>query len=151
MYKYLVIISRLRDDYECSDNIWHGVLDLSTEVVLDRNSDGSPEEVEDDDVLDVELGKEPVMPRWPVRHDGMSGEESGLGKLGLAGGGVQLDELSGEDDVGTARVLGVVVHLPAVAGLGEGHGEGGLAVVAQVLGRDLPGADVEVGNTSGVV
>ena len=35
--------------------------------------------------------------------------------------------------------------------LGEGHCERGLVVVRQVPGRDLPGADVDVGHPGGVV
>ena len=87
------------------------------EVFLDRNSDCSSEIVQYEDVLDVQLGKEPVMALRPVRHDGMSGEQSFLGELALAGGRVQLDEVAGEDDVSTARVLLVVVVLLAVLAL----------------------------------
>ena len=58
-----------------------------------------------------------MVTRRPVGHDGMAGEEGVLGELRLLGLGLELDELPSQDDVGAARVLGVVVHLVAVAAL----------------------------------
>ena len=49
---------------------------LGLEVLLDRNRDGTSEPVQDEDVLNVNLGKEPVVTSGPVRHDGVTDEES---------------------------------------------------------------------------
>ena len=90
---------------------------LDLKVILDRDRNGAPEPVQDEDVLNINLGKEPVMTCGPVRHDRVTGEESVPGELLLLRLGLKLDELPGEDHVGAAGVLRVVVHLCAITTL----------------------------------
>ena len=93
------------------------ILRRRLKVFFDRNGDGASKVVQDENVLDVNLGKEPVMARRPVRHDGVSGEERVPGEHSLLGLRLQLQELPGEDDVGAPGVLGVKVHFLAVTAL----------------------------------
>ena len=90
---------------------------MSIEVVCDRDSDSTAEEVQEENIDYVELGKEPMMTVRPVWHDGVAGEESILGELFLVRAGGQLGEAAGQNDVGTARILRVVVHLAAEVSL----------------------------------
>ena len=97
----------------------HIRVNFSVEVILQGHSNGPTEEVEDDDVGDVELGKEPAVVLRPIWHHRVSRKEGFLGELGLVGALGHLDHAAGEDDVGAPGVHWVVVLLSAVVALGK--------------------------------
>lgn len=50
-------------------------LEDNIKVLLDGHINGASKEVKEDDIGDVELGKEPFMTHWPVWHHRMTGEQ----------------------------------------------------------------------------
>ena len=93
-------------------------LNLRRKVIINRDSDGPPEVVEEEDVLNVQLAEEPAVVLRPELHVWVSGEERLPGQLSLLRVRLYLDYGSGEDEVSAPRVLLVVVVLLAVVALG---------------------------------
>ena len=93
-------------------------LNLCCKVIINRDSDGPPEVVEEEDVLNVQLAEEPAVVLRPELHVWVSGEERLPGQLSLLRVRLNLDDGPGEDEVSAPRVLLVVVVLLAVVALG---------------------------------
>ena len=98
-------------------------LNLCCEVLVNWDIDGPPEVVEEENVLNVQLAEEPAVILRPELHVWVSGEERLPGQLALLGVLLYLDHGAGEDEVGTPRVLLVVVVLLAVVALVSYQGE----------------------------
>ena len=98
-------------------------LNLCSKVLINWDIDGPSEVVEEEDVLNVQLAEEPAVILWPELHVWVSGEERLPGQLALLGVLLYLDHGAGEDEVGTPRVLLVVVVLLAVVALVSYQGE----------------------------
>ena len=98
-------------------------LNLCSKVLINWDIDGPSEVVEEEDVLNVQLAEEPAVILRPELHVWVSGEERLPGQLALLGVLLYLDHGAGEDEVGTPRVLLVVVVLLAVVALVSYQGE----------------------------
>ena len=162
-------ICLLDSDLKLLVRVWIGwCLESDRKVLLDRNSDGPPVPVEQEDVLDVELGEEKSVILRPALHVRMTGKERLSGNGGLLRIRIltwykhhldissccfcicctltYLDHVPCEDDVSTPGVLIVPSLLPAVAGLGEADAQRGPGVLLKVHGWQLEGHVVDVGH-----
>ena len=87
-----------------SDNFGNK-LQLSFEIILHRYSDSTTKVIQNHNVLDINLGKEPMMTFWPVWHYRVPGEKCILCKLFLFRVWAEFDEVSSQNDMGTARIF----------------------------------------------
>ena len=90
------------------------MLRLGIEIISDRYSDSTTKVIEDQDVLDVNFGKEPMMTFRPIIHDWVSRKQGFLSKLLLFRFRIKLDELSSQDNMSTSRIFWIIVVLGTI-------------------------------------